>query len=102
MTACSEAEELAQSLDDQYSLGLIYRTMAHISNATYGFSDEIRYLNLSSGAFKSADKPYNGVDKELDSEAVRVVGSSPKWEPGRQRDRAVPVTYTFPVVFQLR
>ena len=43
-----------------------------------------------------------GVDKALDSEAVRVVGSSPKWEPGRQRDRAVPVTYTFPVVFQLR
>lgn len=59
MTVCSEAEELAQGLDDQYSLGVIYRTMAHISNATYGFSDEIRYLNQSSEAFKSADKPYN-------------------------------------------
>lgn len=43
-----------------------------------------------------------GVDKALDDEAVRVVSSSPKWEPGRQRDRAVPVTYTFPVIFQLR
>ncbi|MBO5498317.1 MAG: energy transducer TonB [Bacteroidales bacterium] len=43
-----------------------------------------------------------GVDQALDSEALRVVSSSPKWEPGRQRDRAVPVTYTFPVVFQLR
>lgn len=47
-------------------------------------------------------KVLRGVDPSLDKEAVRVVSSSPKWEPGRQRDRAVPVTYTFPVIFQLR
>ena len=43
-----------------------------------------------------------GVDSSLDKEAVRVVSKSPKWKPGRQRDRAVMVTYTFPVIFQLR
>ena len=43
-----------------------------------------------------------GVDPSLDKEAVRVVQSSPKWKPGKQRDRSVPVTYTFPVIFQLR
>lgn len=43
-----------------------------------------------------------GVDPSLDKEAVRVVSMSPKWKPGKQRDRAVPVTYTFPVYFQLR
>ena len=43
-----------------------------------------------------------GVDPSLDKEAVRVVTMSPKWKPGKQRDRAVPVTYTFPVIFQLR
>ena len=42
------------------------------------------------------------VDPSLDKEAVRVVSMSPKWKPGKQRDRAVPVTYTFPVIFQLR
>jgi len=47
-------------------------------------------------------KVLRGVDASLDAEAVRVVSSSPKWTPGRQRDRAVKVTYTFPVVFQLR
>lgn len=47
-------------------------------------------------------KVIRGVDKALDDEAVRVVSSSPDWEPGRQRDRAVPVTYTFLVIFQLR
>jgi len=47
-------------------------------------------------------KVLRGVDPSLDKEAVRVVSSSPKWKPGRQRDRAVKVTYTFPVIFQLR
>ena len=47
-------------------------------------------------------KVLRGVDPSLDKEAVRVVSMSPKWKPGTQRDRAVPVTYTFPVIFQLR
>lgn len=47
-------------------------------------------------------KVLRGVDPSLDREAVRVVSMSPKWTPGKQRDRAVKVTYTFPVIFQLR
>ena len=47
-------------------------------------------------------KVLRGVDASLDKEAVRVVSMSPKWKPGKQRDRAVKVTYTFPVIFQLR
>lgn len=43
-----------------------------------------------------------GVDSSLDKEAMRVVASSPKWTPGKQRDRAVKVIYNFPVIFQLR
>ena len=41
-------------------------------------------------------------DPSLAEEAVRVVSSSPKWEPGRQRDRTVKVSYTFPVIYRLR
>ena len=47
-------------------------------------------------------KVLRGVDPSLDKEAVRIVSSSPKWTPGKQRDKAVKVTYTFPVIFQLR
>ncbi len=47
-------------------------------------------------------KVLRGVDSSLDKEAVRVVSSSPKWEPGRQRGQAVKVKYNFPVTFQLR
>ena len=38
----------------------------------------------------------------LDAEAARVISASPKWEPGLQDGNPVPVTFTFPVVFQLR
>ena len=47
-------------------------------------------------------KVLNSPDESLAQEAVRVVSSSPKWEPGRQRDRAVKVSYTFPVIYRLR
>ncbi len=47
-------------------------------------------------------KVLRGLDPSLDEEAIRVVSMSPKWTPGRQRDKAVRVTYNFPVYFQLR
>ena len=43
-----------------------------------------------------------GLEESLDKEAVRVVSMSPKWKPGRSGGKAVDVTYTFPVIFQLR
>jgi protein TonB len=42
-----------------------------------------------------------GIDPALDQEAVRVVMSSPKWEPGRQRGTPVKVQFTFPINFIL-
>lgn len=43
-----------------------------------------------------------GVDPALDKEAVRVVKTSPKWSPGKQRGRPVKVQFTFPIVFVLQ
>jgi TonB family C-terminal domain len=42
------------------------------------------------------------VDPDLDKEAVRVVSSSPRWTPGKQRTKNVAVIYDFPVNFQLQ
>ncbi|MBO4341382.1 MAG: energy transducer TonB [Bacteroidales bacterium] len=47
-------------------------------------------------------KVLRGVDPEIDAEAVRVVKSSPRWVPGRQKDKDVRVTYTMPIIFQLK
>lgn len=42
------------------------------------------------------------VDPALDKEAIRVVMSSPKWTPGKQRGKAVKVLFTFPINFVLQ
>ncbi len=42
-----------------------------------------------------------GVDPYLDNEALRVVKILPKWSPGKQRGKAVPVTYVIPINFKL-
>ena len=46
-------------------------------------------------------KVLHGVSETLDAEAVRVVSSSPKWEPGSMNGTPVNVKYTFPVLFRL-
>ena len=43
-----------------------------------------------------------GVDPALDKEALRVVTSSPKWAPGKQRGKPVKVQFTFPINFVLQ
>jgi len=43
-----------------------------------------------------------GVDPALDNEAIRVVESSPKWAPGKQRGAPVRVRFSITVNFQLQ
>ena len=42
------------------------------------------------------------LDPSCDKEAVRVIRSLPKWMPGKQNGRAVPVYFTVPVRFKLQ
>lgn len=42
------------------------------------------------------------LDPTCDKEAVRVIKSLPKWMPGKQNGRAVPVYFTVPVRFKLQ
>mgnify|MGYP002570958195 CR=1 FL=1 len=41
------------------------------------------------------------VDPWLDAEAIRVIGSMPKWKPGMQDGQAVAVKFNLPVTFAL-
>lgn len=52
----------------------------------------------SIGRYKIA----RGVDPGLDQEALRVVSKLPRWKPGKQRGKAVPVSYTVPISFVLQ
>lgn len=42
-----------------------------------------------------------GVDPELDAEAIRVAGTLPAFTPGKQGGRDVPVWYMIPITFAL-
>ena len=47
-------------------------------------------------------KVARSVDPYLDKEALRVINSMPKWNPGMQRNKPVRVKYTVPVMFRLQ
>ena len=47
-------------------------------------------------------KVARGVNAELDAEAMRVVSELPKWKPGYEDGKPVPVSYTVPVNFALQ
>ena len=42
------------------------------------------------------------LDPACDKEAMRVIKSLPKWMPGKQNGKAVPVYFTVPVRFKLQ
>lgn len=44
----------------------------------------------------------HGVSSDLDAEAIRVVRTLPKFKPGRQGGKAVPVWYMVPIAFILQ
>ncbi len=47
-------------------------------------------------------KVFKSADTVLDKEALRVVSSSPKWEPGKQREVPARVILNIPINFQLQ
>lgn len=61
----------------------------------------VQFIVGADGAIRNA-KVFRGIDPLLDHEALRLVGSMPKWNPGRQNGKAVNVRYTLPIVFRLQ
>ena len=46
-------------------------------------------------------KVLRGAHKKLDAEALRVIKMSPDWTPGTKDGKPVPITFTFPVNFEI-
>ncbi len=61
----------------------------------------VQFVVGTDGAVQDV-KVARGVDPNLDKEAIRVVKSMPKWKPGKQRGKAVKVSYTVPINFVLQ
>ena len=60
----------------------------------------VRFVVDKDGSIKNPSV-LRSVDKDMDAEALRLVKSMPKWQPGMQGGKAVAVKYTIPVVFKL-
>lgn len=61
----------------------------------------LRFIVTKDGTIDQA-KVVRGVHPLLDAEALRVVKLMPKWIPGKQRGKPVPVWFTLPVAFKLK
>lgn len=61
----------------------------------------VTFVVAKDGSVKDA-RIARGADPLLDEEAMRVVKSLPKWTPGKQRGKAVNVSYTVPIEFKLQ
>jgi TonB family protein len=61
----------------------------------------VTFVVSTDGSVANA-KIARGVDPSLDTEALRVVNSLPKWKPGKQKGLAVNVSYTVPINFVLQ
>ncbi len=60
----------------------------------------VQFVIDKDGYIKEA-KIVSGIHPALDQEALSVVYSSPRWQPGKQRGHKVMVVQTFPIEFKL-
>lgn len=72
-----------------------YEKEADISGRVY-----LRFVVQTDGSVEQV-QVIRGVSKGLDKEAIRVISSMPRWNPGKQGGRNVPVYFTLPINFTL-
>ena len=60
----------------------------------------IRFVVDEDGAIKDA-AVLRGIDRECDAEALRTINAMPKWNPGKENGKVVPVYFTIPIAFNL-
>jgi TonB family protein len=60
----------------------------------------LRFVVSTDGSIKRVEI-LRGVDPLLDAEAIRVISSLPKWNPGKQNGEPASVWFSVPVTFKL-
>lgn len=60
----------------------------------------VQFVITKDGSVKNA-KLIRSKNKLLDEEGVRVINKMPKWIPGTQKGKAVPVYFTLPITFKI-
>ena len=71
------------------------------NNAAYG-GQTGGYSQLDKSGAITNVKVMKGVGAGCDEEALRVIKMAPKWKAGKQRGKAVSVSYNLPINFKLQ
>lgn len=61
----------------------------------------VQFVVLEDGSIDNIEL-VQGIGGGCDEEALRVVKNMPKWKPGEQRGKKVPVQFTLPIKFTLK
>ena len=61
----------------------------------------VRFIVEKDGSISNAEVK-RSVDPDLDNEAIRVIKSMPKWNPGKQNGAVVRVKYQVPLTFRFK
>ncbi len=61
----------------------------------------IRYVVQTDGSLSNIEV-LRGLDPACDAEAIRIVESMPKWIPGKNKGKPVPVYFTLPIQYRLQ
>ena len=97
-------EQMPEFVGGQAELMKFLAENVHYPEAAYKVGKQGRviatFIVEADGSVSNA-KIVKKVSDELDAEALRVIGTMPKWKPGMQNGKAVRVKYTIPITFRL-
>ncbi len=97
-------EQMPEFIGGQAELMKFLAENVHYPEAAYKVGKQGRviatFIVEADGSVSNA-KIVKKVSDELDAEALRVIGTMPKWKPGMQNGKAVRVKYTIPITFRL-
>ena len=97
-------EQMPEFVGGQAELMKFLAENVHYPEAAYKLGKQgrviVTFIVEADGSVSNA-KIVKKVSDELDAEALRVIGTMPKWKPGMQNGKAVRVKYTIPITFRL-
>ena len=92
-------EQMPEFVGGQAELMKFLAENVHYPEAAYKVGKQgrviVTFIVEADGSVSNA-KIVKKVSDELDAEALRVIGTMPKWKPGMQNGKAVRVKYTIP------
>ena len=100
---CEKAPEFPGGMDAM--MKYLYENIKYPAEAEAAGKDgraTVQFIVKKDGSIGNVEIIRSSGDNSLDTEAIRVIASMPKWNPGTQGGKPVNVKFTLPVVFKVQ